>query len=319
MKIIKDSENYTCKVFKVKDYTQHENASKLWCIIVDYQRVITGIEPKIGDIMIYFPVLSKINKDFLSQINAFSNKELNKDKKKVGFFSDSGRVKPIKLRGLSSEGYIHPLKDVEEFLKVKLNVGDEFNECNGIILCDKYIIKKIKTKSKGKEGKKPKESRLVENQFRLSIDIEHLKRNMQKLNLDDYISLTRKMHGCNSTFANILVKRRLNWKEKLAKKLGIKIQETEYDIVIGSRRIIKNGTTQGFYKNDVWSDQKEVLKDKILPGITLYCELVNQTKSGEWIQRNLVLWKKILNFIQKKYKTKNYEEYLLRLHSQKKN
>lgn len=290
LKTIEESKNYQAKVFEITEYTKHPNADKLFCVVVDFQRVITGVEPKIGDKYVYFPVLSKINKDFLREINGYRESNLNKDTTVKSFFESHGRVKPIKLRGLSSEGYIHPAKDIEEFLKTSLKVGDEFNECNGVILCDKYVIQEKIKREHNKVGKSPKQSRLIDNQFTLSVDVDNIRRNMNKIELSDWISITYKIHGANFSAGNVLVKKKLNWKDRLAKRLGIAVEDKEYDVVIGSRRVIKNKfqdeVKQGYYKEDIWTKKGEEVKDKIPKGFTIYGELVNQSSLGEWIQKD---------------------------------
>lgn len=293
MKTITGHENYQAKVIEVKEYKKHPNADKLFIITVDFQSVITGVEPSIGDKMVYFPVLSKINTDFLRKINGFRESNLNDDVTQKGFFEYHGRVKPVKLRGIPSEGYLHPLKAVEEFLKTPLNIGDEFNQVNGITLCEKYLlpadISALK-QQRNKQSKSPKEKRLIENQFKLSVDVDNIRKNMDKLSPEDYISITYKVHGTNFSAGNVLVKKNLKWYEKALKKLGVNIVDNEYDVVYSSRRVIKNAFIEKevnhFYEVDIWSIAIQEIKDKIPKNFTVYGEIVGQTPTGEFIQKD---------------------------------
>ena len=36
----------------------------------------------------------------------------------------------------------------------------------------------------------------------------------------------------------------LNWFEKLAKKIGLNIVDTEYDLIYGSRNVVKNANSK---------------------------------------------------------------------------
>ncbi len=290
LELVAGSENYKAKVVKISEYKKHPNADKLFIITVDFQNVITGEEPELGSLAVYFPVMSKINLEFLRAINGFAHSNLNENIEVRGFFGDNGRVRPIKLRGIPSEGYLHPIQDVQEFLKVKLHEGDEFNSAGGRILCEKYTIKASgENNAKDRIGRSPRISRLIDNQFKLHNDTENLRRNIQKLSPEDLIEISYKKHGCNFTVGNLLTKRKLPWYEKLLNKIGVKVLDRQYDYVYGSRRVVKNEyetqESKHFYGVDIWSLAKDKLKESIPKGYTLYCEIVGQTPTGEWIQK----------------------------------
>jgi len=288
VKTIDGNENYQCKVVKIKEYKKHPNADKLFIVTIDFNNVITGIEPTIGQLCVYFPVLSKINSEFLSSINGFSDNELNSDKDIKGFFTSKCRVKPIKLRGLPSEGYLHPLEDVNNFLGSNLKEGDEFNSYNNIIFCDKYVIKSKESKSFTKT-KSPKISRLIDGQFIFHNDTSNLRKNIFNINPNDLIEISYKKHGTSLVVGNILTKRKLSFLERIGKKLGLSIKESEYAVIYSSRRVVKNEeetkNTQGYYNTDIWGLAKDTLKDKIPKGYTLYCEILGFLPDGGDIQK----------------------------------
>jgi hypothetical protein len=60
---------------------------------------------------------------------------------------------------------------------------------------------------------------------------------------NDYITVTQKLHGTSGRFGNILVRKQLNLFERLLQKLGVKIQDKEYDYIAGSRRVVKDVKT----------------------------------------------------------------------------
>lgn len=302
---LKDT-NYRAKIVQLKNIRKHSNADKLQCVTIDFQTVITGMDAKDGDIYIYFPLECAINKEYLSWSNSFSSPDMNEDKTKKGFFDKNGRVRAVRLRGEPSQGYIIPYADLFDWVykeKAQFNaeavtydienlIGTEFDSFNDIIICQKYVPKSNKSSNEPKEkrGRDPKISRLVENQFRLHNDTENLRKNIHKLELEDYISIHYKKHGTSWVVGNILVNKQLKWYEKLAKKIGFNIVDKEYDYVYSSRKVVKNEFETkgnlGYYGEDLWADIKEEVKDKIPKGFTLYGEAVGFTKEGKAIQKD---------------------------------
>ena len=124
------------------------------------------------------------------------------------------------------------------------------------------------------------------------MDTAHLLRNIHKLELDTRIVISIKLHGTSARTYNTVVKRKLNWKERLARKLGIKVQEEEYNYVAASRRVVKSvgfeelpGKNHFFTSGDLWSEvAKNELEGKLNKGEAVYYEIVGKTYSGEAIQ-----------------------------------
>jgi hypothetical protein len=283
--------NYLAKVVELKNVQKHSNADRLQTVVIDFQTVITGLDANNGDLYVYFPVECKINKEFLSFTNSFREKELNSDVSKVGFFEENCRVKAMSLRGEKSCGYIVPIKIVEDFSNIKLTetVGQEFDTIGSIKMLEKYVVKERGTNS-AKQGKKPAISRLVDGQIHLHIDTENLRKHSDKIKPNDIVSITYKTHGTSYWVSNVLVKRKLSWFEKLVKKFGVSISETEYDLVYGSRRVVKNADLEDpkakdhFFGYDLWEDIKNEIGELIPKGITVYGEYLGFDKNGKHIQ-----------------------------------
>jgi len=293
LSISKDANiNYLAKVVKINSLCKHPNADKLQIAIVDFQEVIVDLDVKIGDIMIFFPLESQINQEFLSYTNSFRHSNLNRvvDDEHTGFFEDNRRVRAVKLRGQKSMGVLFPAEQFQNWIGGEsLEVGTEFDSVGKTIIVQKYMLP-VKQTPNQRLGKKPKVSRLVDGQVHLHTDTENLLRNITKLSPDDYISITYKVHGTSFWVSNVLVKRNLNLFEKLLKSLGIKIKETEYDYVYGSRKVVKNANMDDpkrkdhFYEYDLWGDIKEEIKEFIPKGYTIYGECLGFTKGDAYIQ-----------------------------------
>ena len=66
------------------------------------------------------------------------------------------------------------------------------------------------------------------------------------------------VHNSSVRIARTIVKRRLSWWERLAKRLGVTVAETELAVVGGSRRVIKDPrdpSQRHWYGegNDIWT------------------------------------------------------------------
>lgn len=291
--------NYLAKIVKLSTPIKHPGADKLQGFVIDHNRVWTDFSYNEGDIVVYFPIECCINPELLAYLNLYRDKTLNNDKEKSGYFEQHGRVRALKLRGEPSEGIILKIEVIKDWIssfgnQVEwVNENIEFDYYDDIWICKKYVPKN--TRIPGASGSRDKNkslkvaTRLVENQFRLHRDTEQLKKNIYKVQPDDLISISYKAHGTSAVFSNVLVKRKLNWFEKILLKLGVKIQTEKYGNVYSSRSVIKDVdglklSEGGFYDIDIWGIVNNEIKDKLLQGITVYGEIVGYLPSGVSIQ-----------------------------------
>jgi hypothetical protein len=209
------------------------------------------------------------------------------------YLAKNGRVRVIKLRGVISNGLA---VEVEKFTCYTTDrdmeglpmLPDSFISLGGTEICHKYQPPVKQVQVQGKKGRKVKKtSRLIPDQFHFHIDTSQLLRNVHKLDPDQIISISRKIHGTSAICSNALVKRKLNLIEKIAKVIGIRIKDTEYDYLYASRTVVKNdATTSGFYKEDIWSEAgKKNFLTKLHQGETVYYEIVGFLPSGGAIQK----------------------------------
>lgn len=106
---------------------------------------------------------------------------------------------------------------------------------------------------------------------------------------NDLISITEKIHGTSTIHARVLCKRKLTWKQKIAKWLtGCEFDD--YDYLYSSRTVIKNrhynkNVTDGFYGVDVWAEADKIIKPYLQKGMTIYAEIVGFLPNGGYIQK----------------------------------
>ena len=252
--------------------------------------------------------------DLMTKANASMNadeaKELiTKAKSMCGFFSKKRRVRMLKLRGQYSMGFVIPvgaLFHAYPELQIELNVNDDlvgtrFNMVGDEEICCKYIPKQATPNMhcNPKDGQWKKLMRktikrfdkLIEGQFTFHYDTKQLQQDIDILKPDDQITLTTKVHGTSVILANVLCNRKLTRWEKIKKFFGCKVQETEYDNIYSSRKVIKNRyinpKANDFYSTDVWGSCNNVFSQFLTPGMTVYGEIVGYCEnSNSMIQKN---------------------------------
>lgn len=293
LETVNKESNYLCKVVVLKNVRMHSNAHSLQCVSVGLNTVITGMDAKEGDIYVYFPLESKISADFLAFTNSFRDPSANSDITKKGYFEDNCRVKAMRLRGEQSMGYIVPFRTIAEWSgKNELDYIDglEFDTINGKLIVEKYVSFK-KQRADARQGKQPKLTRLVDGQVNLHVQTKNLRHVPEAITPNDLISITYKTHGTSWWVSNVLVKNKLNWFARLGQKLGLNVRATDYDLVYGSRKVVKNKSFEDpkgqdhFFGYDLWEDIKNEIGDLIPKGWTLYGEMLGYDKNGGAIQK----------------------------------
>lgn len=307
LKTSKNAEiNYLAKVIEIKEFTKHPNpkVERLKCCKVDGFNIITGIDSEPG-LYIYFPVMSKINSQFLSYNNLFRHKELNVNPDtNPGYFEDNGRVTIIKLQGVVSEGFLINANALQNFivdnfnLELKLEHGTEFDtiehEGKEVKLVSKYKVQNAPGSQRTGYDKSThsakKFNKIIEGQFRFHYETTIIRKCPWVITPEDIIHISEKVHGTSFISANVLCKTELNWKQKIAKFLTHE-EFKKYDNVYSSRKVIKNPTYNpevngGYYGCDVYGKANEIIAPKLDKGMTIYGEIVGFTPNGMYIQKN---------------------------------
>jgi hypothetical protein len=290
------NKNYCATVVRLEKFVDLDNCDNVKHAIIFGNSVIVAKTVQPYTYGLYFPVETKLSEQFISENNLSKKQELNKDPLEKGYFEESGRVKCVKFRGHKSEGFFIGISSLLPFVEAKelaktFVVGTEFDEVNGIKICEKYVPKKSNTPGQGGKNKQSVKyiSRLVDNQFRLHVDTENLRRNMEKLKPCDLVSITYKMHGTSFVVGKVLTKPKVGWFKTQLIKLGISEPKAPvYDVIYSSRRVVKNEyetkTNQHFYGYDLWAEIKDEVKDSLENGVTLYGKCVGFLKDGKAIQ-----------------------------------
>lgn len=289
--------NYVATIVKIDNLRPHSNADKLICTNIFGNNVIVGKDTQIGDIGIFFCLESQIGTEFAVANDLIRRKDEN-GKSVGGMFDANRRVRAQTLRGEKSMGFFAPISSLTktfDYLKKecpKVEIGQEFEELNGISISKKYVTPtnyfSNSNIANGKKIKKSKESRMIDGQFRFHFDTCQLGKNIHKVQPDNLISVTWKLHGTSGIVSHILVKKNLKWYERLFKFMGVDVVDSVYDHIFSSRKVVKNATIKednGYYNFDIWTDAGEKFKGKLRKGESVYYELVGNTPNGKCIQK----------------------------------
>lgn len=282
--------NNTAIIVKINNIEKHPNADKLQLVRLFGTQVITGLDTKLNDLMIYFDSNLRLSKEYLSNNNLYRHSELNVDTTQIGYFDDSGKVKAIKLRGEFSDGMLMPLSSLSftGTLKSDLIQGFEFNDYNNLKICEKYVvIKNINTQ--GKQKNKTQKKVLEIPMFVQHLDTEQFFKNQHKIPANTICYIMEKTHGTSGRIGNVLVDvtPERHWFKRLLLKI-IGIRSYQYKYIHGSRRVVLNGSQDNKHAyhdrtiREVVMKQVQGMLDK---GMQIYFEIYGHEPSGKEIQK----------------------------------
>lgn len=284
-----ENKNYSVTVVRVDSIVKLEGSDNIVGVpLLGYQAIVSK-DTQVGDVGILFVAETQLSEEYAKENNLYRHAELNKDSAKAGYIEDNRRVKAMKFRGNTSNALFMPLESLS-FTGVNLddlNVGDVFDTLNGHIICKKYFVRQAGgprvEKNKAKVFKRVDEKFLPEH-----YDSENYFRNKHVIKGNKQVIITQKLHGTSIRVGNTLVKRKLTMRDKLAKKIGVVVAESEYAHVYGSRKVIKdvnNPNQNHYYKSDIWTEEGKKLDDKVPENFILYGELIGWTVDGAPIQK----------------------------------
>ena len=167
------------------------------------------------------------------------------------------RVRTVKLRGVYSECLLIPMKFNKQPLGDNYSEGKDMMEIMGIF---KYEppVKQIQLASGRKIKYKDNPN------FHVYYKFPNLKNVKGMFTEEDYVEITRKIHGTNARYG-IVKKTKLAFWDKVKKFFRIADKFVDYEFVYGSHNVEKGSDSQGFYSTDVWSTiiDKYDIKNKL--------------------------------------------------------
>lgn len=309
------SHEYCCSIVKTGRIVPIDGADFLGKTLVNgFQVVVRRETVHEGDVLVYCPIETALNTDFLAANNAFGieNRLLNANfsevqrlidrgqmqeaKRKVGFFGKNGRIKIVRLRGEISMGCLFPFeyfanwlgKDKTAGFDPEAHIGLDFDTVAGIPFAKAYVppYGNRRIERANKRNKKLKKwSRLIPGEFTFHYDTEMLNREIKRIKPTDRVAISVKLHGASICIGNVKVKKPKQFRWSLLTRLYRLLPERwqkydiDYDLVYSSRTIVKNADLNprlnaGFYEADIWRDFHDLLLGKIEPGVEIFGEIV---------------------------------------------
>lgn len=285
------NKNYAATIVAVRTLIELEGLDNLiGAPVVGYQALTQkGIKP--GQLRVAFTAETQLSEDYCAINNLYRDETLNKNPDEKGYLERNRRVRAIKLRGHVSNALLMPL-DSLSYTGVDVHGllgGDTFDTLNGHEICCKYEIpvKPQRYPAKGKIEKAFK--RVEEKLFPEHLETDQYHRNKHLLKAGREVVVTQKLHGTSWRGGHVPVRRAKKWYEKFLRLLGLSFPEYEYDVVFGSRKVIKdpnNPNQNHFYDNDIWTEYGKRVAELIPEGMIVYGELVGWTPDGAALQKN---------------------------------
>lgn len=270
---LKGNPEYAAQVIEVTTLVQYETLDNLLGVPVNGMTALVPKSTRVGDVLLAIPAGAQMSEEFARSHNLMRDQG--------GYIEDNRRVKAIRLRGVPSNILTVPAP-------TGVSVGTLFDTVDGKPICWKYEVP-VKAPSNSQKTQAKVWKRADVKYLPEHVDTSSWYRNKDTLPEQAVYTVTQKLHGTSIRLANTIVKRKLRWYEKVLKKFGVNVPETEYDFVAGSRRVIKDpkSTTQNhWYGDDIWTRKALEYKDQIPAGFVVYGELVGWVSPDKPIQKN---------------------------------
>lgn len=287
-----ENANYAATVVAITRITHLENCDNVVGTPLLGFQAIVGKDTKVGDIGIVLPAECQVSEEYARVNNLHRHANLNADENAKGYLEDTRRVKALKFRGHRSDCLFMPLSSLA-FTKAdvsQLQPGDTFDVLNNVPICRKYVIKRSAMAHTRTHAVRDKVFKRVDEKLLPEhYETGNFFRNRDTLSVSAHVVVTQKLHGTSIRIANTIVRRKLSLRERIAVKLGVKVQQTEFANVYGSRKVIKdvnNPHQVNYYGTDIWSDEGRKLDGIVPENYIVYGELVGWTKNCEPIQKN---------------------------------
>lgn len=270
-------------VVQINELNPHSNADRLQIATIFGASVIVGLDVKIGDLGVYFPIDLQLSEEYCAQNNLVRKKDEYGNN--VGGYLDPDKrnIRAMKLRGEKSEGLFMPLESLRYTGETKFEVGNKIEILNGHEICRKYIPKTNVRQGHVSEGNHTrKKSVPIAPLFAEHADTEQLAYNLAAFKPGDQIEITLKMHGTSGR-TGYLPKfqgyKRTFW-DRIMRREGTPIYDWGY--VTGTRRVVLHDFDEGgYYGNNAFrAPHAKFFEGKLHKGETVYYEIVGFTDTG---------------------------------------
>lgn len=291
-------------IVKINELNPHSNADRLQIATIFGASVIVGLDVKMGDIGVFFPIDLQLSQEYCEKNNLVRKKDENGNNIGGYLEPDKRNIRAMKLRGEKSEGLYMPLESLAYTGVTKFEVGEKVDMVGGHEICRKYIPHgNHQSAAAGKKGNRArKHSVPIAPLFAEHADTEQLAYNLNAFKANDLIEITLKMHGTSgrtgylprftgytatNPFWAAVLKKDYEKLSKLGKKMynyvvSKSIPTYDWGYVTGTRRVVLDNYDGGFYGDNAFREpHAKVFEGKLHKGETAYYEIVGFTTSGQ--------------------------------------
>lgn len=286
-----ENANYAAVVVSIKNIVELSGCDNVvGTPLLGFQAIISKDTP-VDTLGIVFTAETQLSEEYARVNNLHRHGNLNADEGAKGYLEDNRRVKAMKFRGHRSDALFMPLTSLCYIKNLNIDdfkEGDTFDRIGDNEVCKKFTVKR-----------KAGEARLVKNKEKFvrvdkkflpeHYDTDNYFRNSHIIPETRDVTVTQKLHGTSIRIANTYVARKLTLLDRIAKRLGVAVKETELDYVFGSRKVVKdinNPNQNHFYSTDIWTEEGRKLEGVVPENFILYGELIGWTAEGSPIQRD---------------------------------
>lgn len=273
------NENYAATIVAVRSTVVLPKLDNLVGVPVHGYQALVSKDTAVGELAVLFTAETQLSDDYAYYNNLHRHGELNADPEVTGYLENNRRVKALRLRGNISNALLMPLSSLEftGFPLDELAEGDSFDELGGWEICNKYVPPAARAQKFAAPVLRVT-PRVDEVHFPKHFDTANFFRNVEQVDPFGQVVVTQKLHGTSVRIGHTVVKRKLTWKDRLAKRLGVAVQEQQYDYVYGSRNVVKDpdnpDAPTGFYSTDIYSQVGKRLRGSIPKGYLVYGEII---------------------------------------------
>lgn len=288
---------YKALVYALGPVRPHPNADRVRLTSVQGLQVVVGLDAKEGDLGVYFPSDGQLSHEFCSANNLYRDRAMNADPQaNPGMFDANRRVRAQRFRGELSDGFWLPASSLVAVGAdaSALAHGQEIDEAGGKELCRKYVNEAtLRAASGGATGKKQRSAR-TSPMFKEHFDTPHIGRELSRIERDDVLYVTEKLHGTSFRVGHVLVERRgLSWVERLARWAGARVATEEWSHLNGSRRVVlEESTGEGYHDPTIRQMAFDLFRGKLRKGETVFGEIVGYEPSGKPIMGGVAVRKR---------------------------
>lgn len=261
-------------IAKIDRIVPIEGAERIQIAMVLGEQVIVSKDLDVGFVGVFFPVDLQLSELFCHVNNLYRHSEMNSDNTKKGFFENSRRVRAQPFMKVRSSGYF---TDVDSVVRAcgdfEYKLGDQFDEVNGIKLCEKYISEKAKQIIANQGVKAVKKAEFPT--FAKHVDSDQFKHFADSIEAGSIIYFHAKVHGTSFRVGRLPKMIQLpEWKQFINKYIPL-FKESGMEMVVGTRNVIvEDMSKEGYHGKETFRfEVAHKLEPYLEDGYTIYGEI----------------------------------------------